>query len=207
MKKLLILLFSLFFLYSPSIFADDISDFSIEGINIGDSLLDFITKDEILEGIERTKNHYSYLQEPTKYADIYMRQNLLTYDFIVSAIKNNSTNKYITDNNEKYTVLSVRGHIRYVEDLDSCLQEKDKILETLSTMFSNTEKQDWERLSPLDPSGESIYYATTLYFDSGDEVKVFCTNWEESFRIKNNFSEGLTVELTSKEVVNWMENE
>ena len=47
MKKLLILLFSIFFLSSPSVFADDISDFEIEGISIGDSLLDYMTEDEI----------------------------------------------------------------------------------------------------------------------------------------------------------------
>ena len=47
MKKLLVLLLSLFFLSSPSVFADDISDFEIEGISIGDSLLDYMTEDEI----------------------------------------------------------------------------------------------------------------------------------------------------------------
>ena len=52
MKKLLILLFSLFFLSSPSVFADDISDFQIEGISIGDSLLNYMTEDEILKEIE-----------------------------------------------------------------------------------------------------------------------------------------------------------
>ena len=58
MKKLLILLFSIFFLSSPSVFADDISDFEIEGISIGDSLLDHMTEEEILEGIEKSKSYY-----------------------------------------------------------------------------------------------------------------------------------------------------
>ena len=56
MKKLLVLLLSLFFLSSPSVFADDISDFQIEGISIGDSLLDYMTEEEILEGIEKNKD-------------------------------------------------------------------------------------------------------------------------------------------------------
>ena len=47
MKKLLALLFSIFILYSHSVFADDISDFEIEGISIGDSLLDYMTKEKI----------------------------------------------------------------------------------------------------------------------------------------------------------------
>ena len=39
--KIYITLFVLFF--SSSIFADDISDFEIEGISIGDSLLDYVS--------------------------------------------------------------------------------------------------------------------------------------------------------------------
>ena len=63
MKKLLILLFSILLLWSPTGFADDISDFQIEGIGIGESLLDFMTEDEILKGIERTKNDYLHLND------------------------------------------------------------------------------------------------------------------------------------------------
>ena len=58
MKKLLILLFSFLLLSSPSVLADDISDFEIEGISIGDSLLDYMTEDEILKGMEVTKDYY-----------------------------------------------------------------------------------------------------------------------------------------------------
>ena len=54
MKKILILLFSLFFLNSTSVIADDISDFSIEGISIGDSLLDYMSEEEILKDINST---------------------------------------------------------------------------------------------------------------------------------------------------------
>ena len=73
MKKLLILLFSFFLLSSQSIFADDISDFTIEGISIGNSLLDYMTEDEILEEIELSisLNDNYYLNEPFKYLDIY----------------------------------------------------------------------------------------------------------------------------------------
>ena len=75
MKKLLVLLFSFFLFSSHYVFADDISDFSIEGISIGDSLLDYMTEDEILEEIELNKNDYLYLKEPNKYAQIYYRYN------------------------------------------------------------------------------------------------------------------------------------
>ena len=46
MKRLLIILI-LTFSFQTLMKADDISDFQIEGISIGDSLLDFFTKNEI----------------------------------------------------------------------------------------------------------------------------------------------------------------
>ena len=46
MKKLLVVLILIFTLQTPSQ-ADDIRDFQIEGMSIGDSLLDFMTEAEI----------------------------------------------------------------------------------------------------------------------------------------------------------------
>ena len=80
MKKLLLLLISIFLLSSLSVFADDISDFQIEGMSIGDSLLDYMTEEEILEEIELNINDYLQLNEPYKYAEVYLFQNLQTYD-------------------------------------------------------------------------------------------------------------------------------
>ncbi len=52
MKKILgILILALFTLPTPSQ-ADDIRDFQIEGMSIGDSLLDYFSKNEIEENIQ-----------------------------------------------------------------------------------------------------------------------------------------------------------
>ena len=59
MKKTLIIFVLLF---SSSVLAEDISDFEIEGISVGDSLLDYMSAKKIKEGFELTKNHYKYLQ-------------------------------------------------------------------------------------------------------------------------------------------------
>ena len=52
MKKLLILLFSVFLLSSPSVFAEDISDFEIEGMSVGDSMLDFLSEEKIKDNVQ-----------------------------------------------------------------------------------------------------------------------------------------------------------
>jgi len=207
MKKLLPLIFSLFFISSHSVFADDISDFEIEGISIGDSLLDYMTEDEILEEIELNKNYYSYLNEPNKYVEVYLFKDFLTYDRMSFFIKNNSTNQYVTNKNEKYTILSIFGSISYIEDFNSCTQKRDDIAEVLSEMFPNEQLQEHKKSHRGDPSGNSIIDGFYFEFDSGAGVDGYCSNFEETFRIKKNWTEGLNISISSAEISKWFLNE
>ena len=205
MKKLLVLLFSFFLLSSPSVFADDISDFQIEGMSIGDSLLDYMTEDEIFEEIKFTKDNYYYLNEPNKYTEVYLRKEFPVYKAGLSVFfKNNSSNKYVTNKNEKYKIVFIRGRINYVEDFSSCTIKRDEIVKVLSEMFPNIEKQEAVLVHPLDPSGNSIIDDITFNFNSGDELRASCSDWEEVFRNKNNYTEGLSIAIQSKEIGNWL---
>ena len=204
MKKILLLLFSLFFLSSPSVFADDISDFQIEGISVGDNLLDYMSEDEILEGIELTKDYYSYLKEPNKYAEVYLFKDLPTYDFLSFFIKNNAVNQYVSNSNEKYPILFVRGLIDFIEDFDGCIRKRDEIAKVISEMFPDAQIVEDFGPHPLDSSGDSIIDSIVFKIDSGTEIESQCNNWEETFRVKNNYSEGLSVVLYSEEVLSWI---
>jgi len=203
MKKLLALLFSLFFLSSPSVFADDFSDFMIEGMGIGDSLLDFIDRDEILEEIEKTKDNYSYLKEPVKYVEVYLRNDFPVYDIVSVFIKNNSPNQFIINDDDKFIILAIRGMTKYNQEFDSCLMKRNEIIEVVSNMFPNTQRIESVYDSPLDKSGNSIYDAVKFEFNSGNKINIYCNDWEENFRIKNNYFEGLTVGIFTEDVNLW----
>ena len=207
MKKLLILLFSLFFLSSPSVFADDISDFEIEGMSIGDSLLNYMTDEKIHEEIELSLslNEYYYLNEPIKYVEVYLMEKFPKYDNGFSFfIKNTSTNQYLTNKNEEYTILSIYGMMNYIENFQGCIQKRNEIVEELSKMFPNIQKTEDIFEHSVDPSGNSIVDIVYFEFDSGDRVEVSCDNFEETFRIKNNWSEGLNLSISSKEIISWL---
>mgnify|MGYP001384717586 CR=1 FL=1 len=231
MKKLLVLLFSLFLLSSPSVFADDISDFEIEGISIGDSLLDYMTEDEILKEIERTKDFFYHLNEPNKYAEVYLVIESENYDYLgfviknnstnqyiadtnekyiipkirESILKNNSTNQYITNINEKYTILSIRGIKRYMGDFDGCIAKRDEVVGILSKMFPHIDKVDDEEENYFpDPSGKSIMDEVHFELDNEDLVRLWCDDYDETFRIKMGWSEGLTVMIMSSEINEWL---
>jgi hypothetical protein len=210
MKKILVLLFSILLLSSPSVFADDISDFQIEGISIGDSLLDYMTEDEILKEIELNKNDYLHLKESNKYVEIYsnnqLENNFTTFEYLSFYVKHNETNKYITNKNEKFTILGIRGFSMYKEDFEGCMHKRDEIVKILSKMFPNIQKTDDIFEHSIDPSGNSMVYEISFNFDLGGEIEAECIDFEETFRIKNNYGEGFNIGIKSEEIQSWMTN-
>ena len=118
--------------------------------------------------------------------------------------QNNSASKYITNKNEKYEILSIYGVIDYIEDFDSCLQKRDEIVEVLPNMFPNAQKTEDIFAHSSDPSGNSIVDAVYFVFDSGAKIEISCDNFEETYRIRNRWSEGLNVAIKYEEISSWM---
>tara|TARA_B100000795_G_C22574391_1_gene351328 strand:+ start:16 stop:636 length:621 start_codon:yes stop_codon:yes gene_type:complete len=203
MKKLLILLFSLSFLSSPSVYADDISDFQIEGISIGDSLLDYMDEEEILKGIEVYKG-YEFLKEPNKYSQIDLLTKSSTYYGKSFFIKNTTANKYISNNNKKYTIKGVIGFIEFIEDFDGCIQKSNEIFEILTEMFPNEESQEYRQNHAGDRSGNSNENVVMIWFDSNAAISIKCIDLEETYRKENDWSEGLHLAVLSNEIANWL---
>jgi len=192
MKKLLLLLFSLFFLNSASVFADHFANFQVVDISLGDSLLDFMSEDEILDGIEKLKdlNRYSYLNEPNKFLEIIVPRKKNIYDKASVFIKNTIPNNY--------TIYSIRGHKDYIEDFDACIKQRDKIAEIITGMFPDLK---------TDKSIEENNQGTIDYFSLSDlnaTIDVYCQDFEETYRLKNNFTEGLVFAIHNEEFSDWV---
>ena len=111
MKKLLaIIILSLCFI-TPSQ-ADDIRDFQIEGMSIGDSLLDHLSEGEIKK-----------FKKKTVFKD-------KTYSkYIIIKHKNHSSKFdalriYIKTNDKKYIIAHLAGLKQFPNAFDKCLEEK-----------------------------------------------------------------------------------
>ena len=197
MKRLLLILI-LTFSFQNLAKADDISDFEIEGMSIGDSLLDYMSKSKIKKEIKFTKNHYKYLKNSTKYREAYIFQsnNFNTY-------KNASL--MFKENDKDYKILFIRGMKDYIENLSGCFSQLDEIAKEIEKSIPNLIKDVREGKSKLDESGKSKSYNTYFTLSSGDEIILICNNWDEKLRIKNNWTEGLSVILRTKEIGNWLQ--
>ena len=140
MKKLLILLFSLFLLSSPSVFADDISDFQIEGVRVGDSLLDYFSEEEILS------NQRSYNEE-TKF---------ISSEFSINSSEYDALGIYYKSNDSKYKIYGVIGFIDYnANNIKNCYKKSIEIMDSFEDL-TNQNSWDFNEYQDEDCDGETL---------------------------------------------------
>ena len=185
---LLILLLSI----SQITSADELSDFEVLGMSIGDNLLDFITEDEILDEIDKRKtlNRYSHLKEPNKFLEITVpKQENDLYDGAEVFIKNTIPR----DN----TIHGIRGYRYYIEDFDACIKKRNQIAEILTNFFPEA------KTGSLITEGKNKITDNFSIGNSERIIDVNCIDLEETYRLKHNFKEGLEFVIRNKEFSDW----
>ncbi len=194
MKKLSTYLFLIFFSFQTSSWADDIRDFQIEGMSIGDSLLDYITKQEI---------------ESKKKTDYKSKKFSRTYFSLSEFEIYDSLQVHFKTSDKKYKIYNISGIIVFENNIENCYKKKDEIVIELSNFFEDViVDDDGIQNHPGDETGESK--TNTVYFDfkSGDTAKVGCVKWGKSIKSKNKeIVDNLRVTINTKEYTYWLTNE
>ena len=188
MKKLLrITVLSM--LLSIQVYADDINDFQIEGISIGDSLLNFASKENI------DANKYDNQNSNNKYI-IYKADKFIQikqYDYLGVTIKKNDI---------KYIVSSLSGKI-YYKNLNECYKTRKQIKRDLEKIikFNDIEKKKYKS-----QDGKATIYALQLYlkpYPSLESIVLNCNHYSDKSKFKNN----LSVSINPQEYAFYLINE
>ena len=178
MKKFLVILVLGLFLIVPSQ-ANDIRDFQIEGISVGDSLLDYFKEEEIKKA---QKNSYDY---SNKFIDFWVPakiKNKNDYDRVSIVNK-----KY----DSKYIIYGVTASKNLTNNFEICLQLKKEVVDELSSMFVNAKKKNKGKVKhPADKTGKSFAYSTIFYIENA-YVEIACydfydnnpNKWFDEFRV------------------------
>ena len=173
--------------------ADDIRDFEIEDMSIGDSLLNFTDRKKILKEIKRNAKYYKQFIPKNKFGEVYLMKTV-TYDQISVFVKTDDPN---------YKIYMFRGMLNFNNNINKCLEKKSEITKDIENLFNDFKKRDYKVESGLDSTGRSYTLRTAFSFKNDDRIIVQCSDWEESFRKKNNFGEGISVIIQTKEAYNW----
>jgi len=176
-------------------FADDISEYQIEGISIGDSLLDHMSKEEIISEIEVNKSTYNSLTD--EFGEVYLFGEFKNYDSLSFKVK-------IKD--KHYFIYSITGGMLYDDKLDMCLAKQKELEKEFSSTYKNTHKWKKTFKFPWDSTGESVSHNIMFRFDIGDQIEINCTKYKKSLKIENNWSDSFQITIHTKEIMDWFSN-
>lgn len=157
----------LIFIFSLQSFtkADDIKDFEIEGISIGDSLLDHFTEKEIKEN---TSYNYEETNKKFTSVDIYNLSN--NYEFIQIHYKTNDKN---------YEIYSIDGIFSWDKLPEDCNAKRLKINNEISSIFTNLKYE--EALNSDMSSERGFMDLNEYYFSNGDFIQVTCYKYKNKY--------------------------
>ena len=179
--RLYVLLTIIIFSFQTLAKADDVSEFSIEGMSIGDNLsyhypIKLIKTKLLKPGITYENSNFVRL--------FFENESLENYEYIGVTIKKN-------DNN--YIIHAVAGMIDD-QNHDKCLKKKIIIEDEIKSLFSNANIREWDKISAQDKSGKSKIFGTSFDLSSGT-ASVICY----LFSKESNIASGLDVSVKSKE--------
>ncbi len=189
MKKIITIFFLILFGFSAYSFADDIGDFEIDGISIGDSLLEHMSEEDITKNIEDV---YNYIDDKK---------------FIVSGfITNNVSSRYgviqvtFKKNDDKYIIYGVEGVINPISSSE-CLLKRQEVEKNTNNLFKNYEKSGPDIIKhPVDQTGKSIVNQISFELD-GNVVLIECYDFSEQVSYPDSFK----ISLYSKELNEWLQ--
>ena len=176
--------------------ADDISDFEIEGISVGDSLLEFF--DELDLTVQIIKDYPKYIYPGSKkFYGLRINKKLGEYDHFSVMLKKND---------EKYIIHSLRGKKVFDNNIEGCKKYKKKVVDNLKDFLTNVKQSDYIHKYKRD-EGKSVSYITDFHFKNGSSIRAYCDNWSTITEKKNRWKDSLAIEISTAEALNWINNE
>jgi len=188
MKRLLLILI-LTFSFQSLTKADDIRDFEIEGISIGDSLLDYFTKKEIRKSLIRV-----YKSDRYKTAEFLNLKSFKKYD---------SLNINFLKKDNKKTIYAIHGMKDY-NNIDNCLNDKKDISSEIEDLFNNVSVDENDKKKHVgDKSGKSFTYDYYITLQNKDLISISCYDWSK----KSGYQDHLRISIVDKRFLDWVNNE
>ena len=190
MKKICIYLSLIIFGFQISSYADDIKDFEIAGISIGDSALDFYTEDEIKSAPTLPFKSDKYIT-----FTVWAKDNEI-YELVEIAYKKKD---------KKYTIVGLSGG-NYVTNKKDCIEQKDEIAESVKDLFSKSQSMSDEQIHPLDPTGKTKFYRTAFQVNPKSkymEIEVSCVFFGDEM-ISQGYQSNVGMTIKTDKYNHWL---
>ena len=170
--------------------ADDIRDFEIEGLSIGDSLLNHFSDIEI-----KNFQNYDDLPSDMSFRIIEIFSNEMKMDLY------DSVQIYYKPNDKTFKIHGVNGGL-FCDTKNNCINQYDQIKKDISKLFGDSLISDnFNGKHMDDDTGQSVYEYIVYYHPNG-EIAVGYTDWAKHM----NYNDNVSIDISTQEVSNWVKN-
>ena len=189
MSNISLFFFLILFSFKTSIsYSSAINDFTIEGISLGDSALNFFSKEEILN------NRMNYYKKNNYITSGFNNHpSLKQYDWLQISYKKNDKN---------FIIESLDGVLSFRNDYDACLKKKSEIVLDIKEM-TGIEPEEYEDKHRGDPSGKSKFSNSEFYIDN-DLIAISCIDWSK--KMEEKYFDHLKVIINTSEFNDFLQS-
>tara|TARA_B100001250_G_C19356303_1_gene595637 strand:- start:2 stop:598 length:597 start_codon:yes stop_codon:yes gene_type:complete len=174
--------------------ADDIRDFEIEGMSVGDSALDYFSEEKIKENISNTIQYNEIMPGADEYLMIFFLKNeinLKIYDDITF---------YFKKSDNKYLISSIGVSIYFNNKFNKCLKKKEIIKKDIENLLNIKFTEEKKKKFPNDTS---LMQGNGYVFESNDTIQLVCYKWSKKMK-KQNRRDQLFLSLNDSEYELWV---
>lgn len=184
--KIFLSIFILIFVIHSLSKADNVNDFQIEGMSVGDSALNYFNKHDI---DNQMKMDTAYLYPDKKYIKIMIpNKKKLFFDDLALVLKYSK---------KDYIIHEVSGRI-YCDDINDCLEDQKQLLKDLKNKFKQAKLNKFTGPHYIDSTGDSIVYqADLLNIDGAAGASVY--DWSDNLTKMNRWRDCVEVYVSSDE--------
>ena len=174
--------------------ADDIRNFEIEEMSIGESILKYYSKKEL--------NDFYRIEYPK--SNKYQGYEIPKF---LSKIKFNnyqSITLHWQKDDKEMKIVSISGINLYPNNLNKCLSERDKISSDIKSILNNSVVDEYT--GNYGSGNDSKSYNIEHILNNGS-IKIWCTDWDKKTEKENDWEDDLNIAIALKEFFFWLDND
>jgi hypothetical protein len=197
MKRLLLILILSLSFHSWTK-ADDVRDFEIEGISVGDSLLDHFEIKTI-----KSSRKYKYKNDKFYSIDIWS-DKFNQYSAIQFHLKKKDK-KFIIQGLSGTLIFGELG-IYNSKSTNECKNKKKIIMKSISELFPSADVQTFDDIRSDDGYGQKALRSETYFTLDYGQAWIQCITWGKITKKKENLYDNLRLTLLTPEFIRFMDS-
>ena len=148
-----------------------VKDFKVEGIAVGESLLRYFTKEDILKNTKYTRITGEPIDPNEKYLDAqFSNYAFETYQGL---------QVYYEKGDDDFKIHGIGGGIFYERDAQKCLNKFNEVSLILKEQYTTPKiTEEVDRKDEREGYGTTKYNALFLDFENGESIEITCSDYD-----------------------------